>query len=291
MSAGGKQREGPELRCHSHRAGPSRLGKLPPVGSSPEGFLPAPSPTRDALEGPHGFSHKGDTASSLKWHALGRPPESGRFSAVQRFTISTAITSLAEKEAEVQRGTTRAHGHTALGQGSFCQSQMPGSVVQPTPCSRFPGPGSLLRLQVPSQSCTELGQVSWEAVKQGGSPMLPLGPPPTPNLQAPVQPPRLLLKNPPASAGDTRDAHLIPGSGRSPGVGSGSPLQYSCLENPRGQRSLAGYSPRGCKELDTTDTQASPKSAHAPPASQEPPLRHPPSPLTSSGKATPSPAP
>ena len=33
--------------------------------------------------------------------------------------------------------------------------------------------------------------------------------------------------------------------GRSPGGGHGKPLQYSCLENPRGQRSLAGYSPRG----------------------------------------------
>ena len=38
--------------------------------------------------------------------------------------------------------------------------------------------------------------------------------------------------------------------GRSPGGGRGNPLQYSCLENPRGQRSLAGYSPWGRKELD-----------------------------------------
>ena len=36
---------------------------------------------------------------------------------------------------------------------------------------------------------------------------------------------------------------LIPGLGRSPGEGHGNPLQYSCLENPHGQRSLAGYSP------------------------------------------------
>ena len=35
--------------------------------------------------------------------------------------------------------------------------------------------------------------------------------------------------------------------------GHGNPLQYSCLENPHGQRSLAGYSPGGCKELDTTE--------------------------------------
>ena len=38
------------------------------------------------------------------------------------------------------------------------------------------------------------------------------------------------LKNPPANAGDTGDAGLIPGSGRSPGGGNGNPLQYSCLE-------------------------------------------------------------
>ena len=36
-----------------------------------------------------------------------------------------------------------------------------------------------------------------------------------------------------------------PGLGRSPGGEQGNPLQYSCLENPHGQRSLAGYGPRG----------------------------------------------
>ena len=39
-------------------------------------------------------------------------------------------------------------------------------------------------------------------------------------------------KNPPACAGDLRDAGLIPGSGRSPGGGHGNPLQYTCLETP-----------------------------------------------------------
>ena len=39
------------------------------------------------------------------------------------------------------------------------------------------------------------------------------------------------------------DPGLIPGLGRSPGEGNGNPLQYSCLENPYGQRSLVGYSP------------------------------------------------
>ena len=42
----------------------------------------------------------------------------------------------------------------------------------------------------------------------------------------------LVVKSIPAQAGDVRDAGLIPGSGRSPGGGNGSPLQYSCLENP-----------------------------------------------------------
>ena len=36
---------------------------------------------------------------------------------------------------------------------------------------------------------------------------------------------------PPANAGDAQDVGLIPESGRSPGVGIGNPLQYSCLEN------------------------------------------------------------
>ena len=55
----------------------------------------------------------------------------------------------------------------------------------------------------------------------------------------------------PASANDTGDLGSIPGSGRSPGGGNGSPLQYSGKR--RGQRSLAGYSPRGRKELDRTE--------------------------------------
>ena len=41
----------------------------------------------------------------------------------------------------------------------------------------------------------------------------------------------LVVKNPPVSAGDEKDAGLIPGLGRSPGGGLGNSLQYSCLEN------------------------------------------------------------
>ena len=45
----------------------------------------------------------------------------------------------------------------------------------------------------------------------------------------------------------------IPQLGRSPGGGNGNLLQYSCLENPHGQRSLKGYSPWGHKESDMTE--------------------------------------
>ena len=40
-----------------------------------------------------------------------------------------------------------------------------------------------------------------------------------------------MVKNPSASVVDGRDMGSIPGSGRSPGVGNGNPLQYSCLGN------------------------------------------------------------
>ena len=63
----------------------------------------------------------------------------------------------------------------------------------------------------------------------------------------------LVVKNAPANEGDTTDAESIPGSERSPEAGRDNPLQYSCLENPHGQRSLVGYSPWGHKESDTTE--------------------------------------
>ena len=49
------------------------------------------------------------------------------------------------------------------------------------------------------------------------------------------------------------DLGSTPWLGRSPGGGHGNPLQYSCLENPYGQRRLEGYSPWGHKELDRTE--------------------------------------
>ena len=52
------------------------------------------------------------------------------------------------------------------------------------------------------------------------------------------------------SACKVGDLGLIPGSGRSPGEGSGNPLHYSCLEN---SMDLVGYSPWGHKESDMTE--------------------------------------
>ena len=45
----------------------------------------------------------------------------------------------------------------------------------------------------------------------------------------------LVVKNLPDNSGDERNVGLIPGLGRSPGVGNGTPLQYSCLENSMGR--------------------------------------------------------
>ena len=67
------------------------------------------------------------------------------------------------------------------------------------------------------------------------------------NLQSIEGIPRWLCGKESASAGDLGS---IPELGRSSGRGHGSPLQYSCLENPTEERSLAGYSPQGYKELD-----------------------------------------
>ena len=60
------------------------------------------------------------------------------------------------------------------------------------------------------------------------------------------------VENPPANAGDARDASLIPGSGRSPGGGHGSPLQYSSLENPM-DRGTWQATVHGVKESDMTE--------------------------------------
>ena len=54
------------------------------------------------------------------------------------------------------------------------------------------------------------------------------------------------------SACNVGDLGSIPASERSVGGGHGNPLQYSCLENLYGQRSLVSYSPWGHEESDKT---------------------------------------
>ena len=55
------------------------------------------------------------------------------------------------------------------------------------------------------------------------------------------------------SACNVGELGSICGLERSPGGGHGNPLQYSCLENPQGQRSRVSYIPWGCKELFTSE--------------------------------------
>ena len=67
---------------------------------------------------------------------------------------------------------------------------------------------------------------------------------------------------PPASRGHIGDTSSILGLGRSPGGGHGNPLQYVCLENSHGPKSLEGYSPWGCKESDTTEWLSTAQHIH-----------------------------
>ena len=63
----------------------------------------------------------------------------------------------------------------------------------------------------------------------------------------------LVVKNPPANAGDKRDAGLIPELGRLPGKGKGNPLQYSYLENPMERGAWWATVHGVTKELDMTE--------------------------------------
>ena len=62
----------------------------------------------------------------------------------------------------------------------------------------------------------------------------------------------VVVKNPPANAGDIRGASSVPCSRRSPGGGYGNPLQYSCLENPK-NRGAWWATVHGIAESDTTE--------------------------------------
>ena len=60
-------------------------------------------------------------------------------------------------------------------------------------------------------------------------------------------------KHLPANAGDTRDAGSVPGLGRNPGGRAWQPTPAVFPGESHGQRSLEGYSPKRCKELDMTE--------------------------------------
>ena len=62
-----------------------------------------------------------------------------------------------------------------------------------------------------------------------------------------------MVKNPPANAGDVRDAGLILRLGRSPGRGNGNPLQHSSLENPMDTEAWQATVHRVEKESDMTE--------------------------------------
>ena len=62
-----------------------------------------------------------------------------------------------------------------------------------------------------------------------------------------------MVKNPPANAGNTRDAGSIPGSGLIPWSMKWQPTPVFLPGESHGQRSLVGYSPWFRKELDTTE--------------------------------------
>ena len=62
-----------------------------------------------------------------------------------------------------------------------------------------------------------------------------------------------MVKNPPANAGDSGDAVLIPGLGRSPGEGNGNPLQYSFLGNPMDRGAWRATVHGVAKESDMTE--------------------------------------
>ena len=75
-----------------------------------------------------------------------------------------------------------------------------------------------------------------------------------------------MVKNPPANAGDVGSVAEL---GRSPGGGNGNPLQYSCLRNPMNRRALAGYSPWGHKDSDTTERLKNNNKGSIPPKTEK----------------------
>ena len=112
---------------------------------------------------------------------------------------------------------------------------------------------TVLQLKKKKVLCLPLCSLYSHSKKGGGEECLISNRDPSDNLNIATDlgfPEAPVAENVPANAGDVRDACSIPGWGRG---GHGNPLQYFCLENPHGQRSLAGNSPWGHKESTTTE--------------------------------------
>ena len=71
-----------------------------------------------------------------------------------------------------------------------------------------------------------------------------------------------MVKNPPAKAGDSRDVGPFPGSGRSPGIEDGNPLQHSCLENSMDRGDWQATVRGVAKESDMTEQLSVRTHAH-----------------------------
>ena len=94
-----------------------------------------------------------------------------------------------------------------------------------------------------------------------------------------------VVKNPPANAGVARDADSLSGSGRSPGVGNGNLLQYSCLRNPRDRGAwwarVQGVATQGQSRGPPGAITWAPRGNHVSPQGKS---RGPPGAITDAGK-------
>ena len=232
MSAGGKHREGPELHRHLHQANPSCLGKRPLRGCGLRGsFLPQPRlgraggaswllPTRATLS---------LLSSNVLWgahHSLGGSlPRSDLPSLQPSFHVQRR--KLRPREGRLVPMVTRPRQLLQKARRRLAALSTPPRAPGSLDLVRFffhipsPSPFSVLDRAGSGQLANP--QAGWLSHAAPGATRPPPGT---------CTPPRLLLNNPPGSAGDTRDTGSIPGSGRSPGEGNGNPLQYPCLENP-----------------------------------------------------------
>ena len=78
-----------------------------------------------------------------------------------------------------------------------------------------------------------------------------------------------MVKNLPANEGDVRDSGSIPGLGKYPGAGHGTPVQYFYLENPMDRGAWRATVHRVTERLDTTEGTQHTGRTHPPTNTQE----------------------